>query len=184
MVGRAVQIMKKLLRTVSEKASFKYEELLTILDNEAVINSRPLTDLSENPMVCLLLQCLLKIFKQQVFQICTTWVTSTALTGSSTCGNRQKTVLETSTQVFYFNNREKRHSWRSRWGCSWCSPDWMRQQEDGLANGVCCGPFSWEWQLYQGDESKHSPCRTDQTCSMHLYIADDKCHELWHYVHM
>jgi len=41
--------------SLRKKASFKYEELLTILDNnEAAINSRPLTDLSENPKVCFL----------------------------------------------------------------------------------------------------------------------------------
>jgi hypothetical protein len=47
------------------------------------------------------------IFKQQVFQNCTTWVTSTALNGSSTCGEWHKKVLETSTSIFHFNNREK-----------------------------------------------------------------------------
>lgn len=62
---------------------------------------------SENRKVCFLSQCLLKIFKQQVFQICTTWVTSTALNVSSTCGDWHKKVLETSTWVFHFNKREK-----------------------------------------------------------------------------
>jgi len=42
-----------------------------------------------------------------VFQICTTWVTPAILNGSSTCGTWCKKVLETSTCVFHFNNREK-----------------------------------------------------------------------------
>jgi hypothetical protein len=69
LVERAGSKMKRLLRAISEKVAFKHEELLTILDNnEAVINTQPLTDLCDN----LLSQCLLKIFQQQVFQICTT----------------------------------------------------------------------------------------------------------------
>jgi len=47
MVGRMV---KKLLKRVIGRASLKYEELVTILcDAEAVINSRPMTYLSEDP---------------------------------------------------------------------------------------------------------------------------------------
>ncbi|XP_055932063.1 uncharacterized protein LOC129962342 [Argiope bruennichi] len=49
---RIVQMVKKLLRRVLGNACLHYEELVTMLcDCEAVINSRPLTYLSEDPNV-------------------------------------------------------------------------------------------------------------------------------------
>ncbi|GBN36586.1 CWF19-like protein 1 [Araneus ventricosus] len=72
---RMVQMIKKLLRRVLGKACLYYEELASILcDCETVINSRPLTYLSEDPNDLIPHQCLFEIFPWWKFQI---WINLT-----------------------------------------------------------------------------------------------------------
>jgi len=73
---RLVQMVKKLLKKVIGTASLKYEELVAILcDAEALINSKPLTYLSEDPRDLLPLT---PAMSSNIYRPwgCLTWITS------------------------------------------------------------------------------------------------------------